>query len=288
MTAPLTPPDCDLRAFATMPLDAVRLFGSEFHAVASDGAWRAGVTLWLRAWHQVPAASLPDDDVQLTRLAELGRDIKEWKRLRDQALHGWIKCSDGRLYHPVVAEIANGAWKKRQAFKERSAKANEKRWGDNKEADKDAKAILVGDQQALLADPKERESKGKGEERDKEEGSVAKATGAEAPKLDLANDPPEPVRIDPAKALFDAGVRLLVERDGVTDKAARSRIGQLRSRFSDGEVMQAVTEAIRRPDLSEASSWIQGRLEKRKSAAPAPIDARAAASSMADRWAKGK
>ena len=32
------------------------------------------------------------------------------------ALRGWIKCGDGRLYHPVVAEKANEAWLQKRIF----------------------------------------------------------------------------------------------------------------------------------------------------------------------------
>jgi hypothetical protein len=112
-----------------MPLDIIRLFGSRFHAVATDAEWRAGVTLWAKSFHQVPAASVPDDDIELCRLAELGRDLKAWKTVREVALHGWIKCSDGRLYHPVVSEKANEAWERKQAQRARSAKGNAARWG---------------------------------------------------------------------------------------------------------------------------------------------------------------
>lgn len=128
MTAPLTPPDCDLRDFQFMPVDIVRLFSSEFHARANDAEWRAGVTLWLKSFHQVPAASLPDDDVQLCRLAELGRDQKTWRKLRDGALHGWVRADDGRMYHPVVAEKANEAWERKKFQRERSRRASEARW----------------------------------------------------------------------------------------------------------------------------------------------------------------
>ncbi len=118
--------------------------------------------------------------------------------------------------------------------------------------------------------------------------SDTNVSGAAAPKFDLGNDPPGPIPIDPVKALFDAGVQLLVDRDGTTDRTARSRIGQLRSKFGDGEVMQAVTAAMRRTDLSGPSAWMQAWLEKRKSAAPLVIDARSAAFDMADRWARTK
>jgi len=129
--APLTPPECDLRDFHFMPIDIIRLFGSRFHAIANDAEWRAGVTLWLKSFHQVPAASIPADDIELTRLAELGRDIRAWEDVREVALHGWVKCADGRLYHPIVAEKALEAWEKKEKYRERSKKANAKRWGRN-------------------------------------------------------------------------------------------------------------------------------------------------------------
>ncbi len=125
---PLMPADCDLRDFQFMPLDIARLFGSEFHARASDGEWRAGVTLWLKSYHQVPAASLPDDDVALARLAEYGRDLSSWHGVKEGALHGWIKCSDGRLYHPVVAEKALEGWLQKLQGRLRGGKGNAKRW----------------------------------------------------------------------------------------------------------------------------------------------------------------
>ena len=126
--APLVPAELDLRDFGFMPIDIVRLFGSEFHAQSDDAAWRAGVTLWLKSYHQVPAASLPDDDVALARLAELGRDLRSWKKIKQAALRGWIKCSDGRLYHPVVAEKALEGWIEKMTQRKSSAAGNAKRY----------------------------------------------------------------------------------------------------------------------------------------------------------------
>lgn len=126
---PPIPPDVDLRKFPFMPLDVTRLFNSRFHAVANDAEWRAGVTLWLKSWQQIPAASLPDDDIELCRLAELGRDHRTWQKIRAKALHGWIKCADGRLYHPTVAEKAIEAWIKKEKARAKGKAGNEKRWG---------------------------------------------------------------------------------------------------------------------------------------------------------------
>lgn len=110
---PPVPPEVDLRAFEFMPLKIAQLFGSEFHARTSDAEWRAGVTLWLKSWHQVPAGSLPDDDVALARLAELGRDVRGWRKVKAGAMRGWFKCSDGRLYHAVVAGNVLEGWEGR-------------------------------------------------------------------------------------------------------------------------------------------------------------------------------
>ncbi|WP_338881543.1 DUF1376 domain-containing protein [Achromobacter veterisilvae] len=110
LPAPLTPPDCDLRDFAFMPLDVARLRDSDLAIQVGAEEFRSAVLLWCAAWHQVPAASLPDDDKALAALAGYGRVVAEWRKHRDGALYGWVKCDDGRLYHPVVAEKARDAW----------------------------------------------------------------------------------------------------------------------------------------------------------------------------------
>ncbi len=117
--APMTPPNCDLRDFPFMPLDVVRLRDSDITAISNGDEFRCAVLLWCASWHQVPAASIPDDDIVLSQFAGFGRVVKEWKKVREGALRGWIKCSDGRLYHPVVAEKACEAWNSRIAYRER-------------------------------------------------------------------------------------------------------------------------------------------------------------------------
>ncbi|WP_227242442.1 DUF1376 domain-containing protein [Paraburkholderia caribensis] len=114
---PLTPADCDLRDFPYMPLDVQRLCDSDLAALESPEACWAALLLWCKAWHQVPTGSLPDDDRVLAKFTGYQRAPDAWLAIRDGALRGWIKCSDGRLYHPVVAEKANEGWfaKHRQA-----------------------------------------------------------------------------------------------------------------------------------------------------------------------------
>lgn len=123
LPAPLTPADCDLRGLPFMPMDVVRILDSDLFALATGDEFKASLALWCKAWLQVPAASLPDDDRVLAHLSGAGT---RWKKLKAMALRGWIKCNDGRLYHPVVAEKAAEAWKHRLAQRERA----NKRWGN--------------------------------------------------------------------------------------------------------------------------------------------------------------
>lgn len=117
--APLTPAECDLRGLPWMPLDTVRLLDSDLFAVASGEVFKAAVALWCKAWQQVPAASLPDDDRVLAHLSGAGG---RWRKIKGEALRGFVRCSDGRLYHPVIAEKALEAWAHRRAQRERAAK----------------------------------------------------------------------------------------------------------------------------------------------------------------------
>lgn len=113
LPAPLVPAEVDLRDFPFMPLDVRRLRDSRLVATRTPEEVVAAVLLWSASWHQQPAASLPDDDSELSQLAGYGRAIKEFRRVKDGALHGLVRCSDGRLYHPVVAEKAAEAWNSR-------------------------------------------------------------------------------------------------------------------------------------------------------------------------------
>jgi hypothetical protein len=126
---PLTVTECDLRGMEWMPLFGARLFMSDFEARASDEEFRAAVRLWWMAWQQVPAASLPNDDAVLCRLAGLGRNTKVWTKIRDTVMHGFVLCSDGRYYHKVLSIHANDAWDKRVKGREKKQRWREKGGG---------------------------------------------------------------------------------------------------------------------------------------------------------------
>lgn len=93
-----------------MPLHVARLRDSDLASEESPEACWYAVLLWSASWHQLPAASLPDNDAVLTKLIGLGRDVRTFLKHKAGALRGFVLCSDGRLYHPMVAEQAIIAW----------------------------------------------------------------------------------------------------------------------------------------------------------------------------------
>jgi hypothetical protein len=267
LPVPLTPADCDLRDFPHTPLFRSRLFGSSFHARATDSEWRAGVTLWLKSWDQVPAGSLPNDDIELCRLGELARDLKTWKKVKPGALRGWVLCSDGRLYHPVVAEGVNNAIEKKAAQRLKTAKARiaalEKRL---KEAATDAERLHITEEIAKVkqtlsqtvgvsvTDPVS-ESKGRRREGEGEGNSDSAPIGAGGAAAGLKPKTPEQLR---KSELWRAIKTLLVEQQEAKDLKAAGAI---------------VTQAINRYDEPTALAAIEATLQKRPAGIVAYLEA---------------
>lgn len=125
LPGPLVPSEVDLRNFSYMPLYVVHLRDSDFAAETSGEEFKAAVLLWCAAWHQVPAGSLPDSDKALRRFS--GLSLSDWNSVRNKAMSGFIKCSDGRLYHPVLADAAKASWDEKEKRKQRTEKATQSR-----------------------------------------------------------------------------------------------------------------------------------------------------------------
>ncbi|WP_226840811.1 YdaU family protein [Acidithiobacillus ferruginosus] len=107
---PPVPPDIDLRSHCWMKLDLCRLHSSDFIHLATNEEFGAAVKLWTEAMRQVPAGSLPSDDKILASLAGYRGSNRRWQKVKPMALHGFSLCSDDRLYHPLLAEMALDAW----------------------------------------------------------------------------------------------------------------------------------------------------------------------------------
>jgi hypothetical protein len=276
---PLSPADCDITDFPFMPMEIHRLFNSEFHARSDDAAWRAGITLWLKSFHQVPAGSVPDDDVSLARLAEMGRDVKAWRKIRDQAMYGWIKCSDGRFYHPVVAEKAAEAWTGKKAQRARTAKArlhnllgklakssdtldcagietsvqNVLQEMSQYLSQEEMKAVTSSVTESVTEAKRKREGKGKGQGIN----SVPDGTGAGAPKSAEQMTKDE---------LWTVGKSLLVQA-GMAGAQCGSFVGKLCKDYGDEIVLAVVRETVvQRP--ADPASFMKALCQQRKGEKP--------------------
>lgn len=172
MTAPLTPPDSDLRGLPFMPLDVVRLLDSDLFALSTGDEFKAAVALWCKCWLQLPAASLPNDDRILASLAGFGRDTRGWLKVKAMAMRGFILCDDGRWYHEVIAQKAIEAWGHRLKQRSKSAAGNAKRW--NKSSSGEPNGEPQGDPRGdAHSDPhgdatRDRKGQGEGEIREEE------------------------------------------------------------------------------------------------------------------------
>lgn len=201
MSEPLTPPDCDLRDFAFMKMDVMRLLDSDLFALSTGDEFKAALALWCKSWMQIPAASLPDDDRVLAHLSGAG---SKWKKLRPMALRGWVKCSDGRLYHPVVAEKALDAWETRKEYAEKRDADRERlrKWRDMKRAKNDPEAVTetqVKRVSKTLRNADETRTKRLREGEGEGEYSVSKDTGT-ATFLDFPQNDPKRHFWESAKA----------------------------------------------------------------------------------------
>lgn len=155
LPAPPVPADLDLRDCQWMPLDVVRLRDSDLAMVPDAEVFRVSVISWCVAWHQTPAASLPDDDAALARLLGFGRDIKGWRKVRSSGgLRGWIKHSDGRLYHPVVAAKALEAQEQKERSERKRNKDAErlKKWREQRDGNGEGNAFQDNDETRFVAE----------------------------------------------------------------------------------------------------------------------------------------
>lgn len=123
---PLVQADVDLNGLPYMPLEVVRVMQSTLFGLSSGDEFKAAFALWCASWYELPAASLPKSDQMLEFLSR----SKVWKRVKERALHGWIECSDGRLYHRTLARVAIDAWDRREDWRETQHNKNERqeRW----------------------------------------------------------------------------------------------------------------------------------------------------------------
>lgn len=246
--APFVPAEVDLRGYEYMPYYGDRLRDSDLNSRATDAEYRAAHNLWWAAWKQVPAASLPDDEATLCKLADLGRDLRTWRTVKDRAMHGFELCSDGRYYHRVLAEVALDAWAGRLEHRRRTTKARiaalEKRLAGVSNRDERAhiESLLQGLRLTLSQTAKtavtdgngasdrhsewsvtHHQGKGRGREKDKGSTGNGDASTRAGGSQDLLKHPPGP-EADPEHIAREKRIAALLT-EGKVDEAKKVKAG---------------------------------------------------------------
>jgi hypothetical protein len=121
---PLVPAHTDVRDLDGFMMNVERMLASELWALSTGEEFKAAFALWMRAWKQMPAGSLPDDERVLAAFSGAG---KRWPKVRGMALRGFVRCTDGRLYHRVLCEDVVRAAEKKRQYRERTKAATEAR-----------------------------------------------------------------------------------------------------------------------------------------------------------------
>lgn len=267
---PPVPADLDLTALAYMPLHVARLLSSETWLLATGDEAKAAMTLWARAWHQVPAGSLPDDDRLLSLLSGAG---SKWKRVRALALRGFKKHSDGRLYHEVICEEATEANEKRIKWREKKRRQREGQSGGQPEGHGGGRpggqdGGHSGDVMSL------RDGTGR-----YGKNSDANASGAGAPpSLPLGDEPEIDLQIlkasdgDWSKLLFGEARQWLAKITQRSEAATRNFIGKCLKECGNDHrsVFEIVALAqAQKPPLANPTAWIAAAVKRRGGAQPA-------------------
>ncbi|HWG06013.1 MAG TPA: hypothetical protein VG271_13450 [Beijerinckiaceae bacterium] len=243
---PMVPAEVDLRDYDEFPLEFDRVFDSDTWTLWNDRERVVGLRLWCKSWHQEPCGSLPTDDRLLAKLAGYGDAVREWLKVKKAVLSGWLLCSDGRLYHPVVAEKAINKWRtKRRKENDNAADAERKRRkraksppGQKPGNDTSSGGSSGGQSHNVHPDIDAVEEKGREEKEEKN--SEATASGAGAPSLEAE--------------VFRRGKE-------VFGKAAGGQITKLRQCVRDDmAVLALINEGKTKENPSE---WLAGVLKNR-------------------------
>ncbi len=183
MPAPLVGPDVDCSDLDGFMLNTERLMASELLALNGNEVIGAALLLWCRAWKQKPAASLPDDDRVNAAFARLS--LPKFRQMKEAIMRGFIKCSDGRLYHRFLSIEAAKAHTKKIQFQEKRA-ADAKRLKDWRETKRETHNVPVSspdetlDETGFIAD-----GNGKDRDRDRDRDIYLDRLPSEGPKKGL-------------------------------------------------------------------------------------------------------
>ena len=244
---PFVPAEVELHGMAGFRLDVNRLLASELVAIGTPEECWAALMLWCRAWQQTPAGSLPNEE---RLLAAFSNAKARWPKVRAMAMRGWVECSDGRLYHRVVAEEVLKAWRKRLSYREDQDRL--KRWRQAKKKDKEIHSeteFETGFKTDLETGT---------EPCAKQVETVLGSVLVEERKKDSEPNGSD-ASIDVKAIVFGQCLSWVAEKSGKAPSGLRPLFGRWCRDFGDAAVVDAVAAAQREGPV-EPVAWISGKL----------------------------
>lgn len=249
---PLVPAEVNLQDFGFIPLHIKRLQQSKAWLKCKRRPELAFylMNLWMRAWHEHPAGSIEADDDVLADAAMCPPRL--WPKLRDDLLRGWIECSDGRRYHPVVAELAMGAWAEKLAQRARTKAATDA---------KKAKKTEAGGQRNVGRQPPDVQRNDQRDDQRHDHQGIGKGQGQGEVR---ETSPPSSASTQPLVALTRHGEIALLLRRLASEKGKTVRIGAIdrvvidwaARGVSDAHITAAFADALQDRELKHDASAI--------------------------------
>jgi len=222
-----------------MAVELVRLLDSDFYALSTGDEFKAAFTLWAKAFMQLPAGSLPADDRILAHLSGAGAN---WPNVKEMALHGWFKCSDGRLYHHTVSEKVLDAWRCRCEKRKRTEAARAARAEQRRQHNQ----ISVTDNATESVTGSNRTEQNGSKKESKEERTNLRLAPA------VADAPP------PRREIWEIGPKIVRNLTGRTEGGSRQLLGQMLKAANDdcAKVLEVLKRAERDPPAGDAGAWL--------------------------------
>ena len=89
-----------------------------------------GLALWAHAADETPVGTIPTEEVAQAHMVGLGADVKRWRMIAADALHGFLPlvkpCGtpmEGRKSRPLIVQVCYAGWRRDQKYK----RANEQK-----------------------------------------------------------------------------------------------------------------------------------------------------------------
>jgi hypothetical protein len=255
---PHPPYPADLRARGfTFPLDWELLEQSKTWKLTQDRRhlrpWL--MMLWAVSWKNAPCGSFDDDDEDIA--LSIGMDLPTFQANREVLMRGWVRHSDGRLYHTALTKIVLAMADKREKDRARVAthRARQKAAAEELRKTPAKSDDVTRDIREPTQDtPATSREFTTGQDSTGDTGPKPSAPNGAAAAAAPIEPPPETV-IAPsvraeAETIFAVGLPLLMKA-GIEEKQARGFLGYLRKKGKDrggtqkaGDVL--VVDAINR------------------------------------------